>query len=78
MLFRSVMVLGYCELRVASGHFLQSQGGRLSVVRREDQFMEGSRVKDGKERSPITSFRSLGQITPKSRSIFGLFRYICQ
>ena len=41
------------------------RGSRREGVREE----EGGRVKDGKERSPITSFRSLGQITPDRKSV---------
>lgn len=48
----AVMVLGYCEFRAASGHFPQPQGGRLSVVRKVDQFVEGSRVKRRKGMTP--------------------------
>lgn len=50
----TVKVLGCCEFRAASGHLPQSQGGRVSVVRREDQLVEGSKVKDGKKPERIT------------------------
>lgn len=59
----------------ASGYFPQSQGDRLSVVRREDQFREESRVERWKGKK---SDWPPGQIMPKIGSIYRLYWYTSQ